>query len=220
MRLFIIFFIGIFSCFAYPVNAKPTRGQIHLIAHSDIGDMQFMFNIKCMLEAIYTLEVIVHDYYDFDFTNSYRNDRGQYRAEDLLTLTGKQKHISDLTKTGYVFYFIQPDLYDMRYRGGNFLLALMSFETNINVISLARLRHAHDDITTDRTFRLVAKNTAKFNGHRPSGHCFMGFSNSVSILDARKVKLCEPDLSRLKEIGLVWPHIEDGNVLKGCAIVS
>lgn len=216
--------VFLFCCalclFALPASAKPTRSQIHLIAHSDIGDMQFMYNIKCMLEAVYTLEVIVHDYYDFDFTDSYKNERGQYRAEDLLNRAGGQKHLSDLAKTGYVFYFIQPDMFDKRYRGGNFLLALLSYSMNINVISLARLRHINEDVTTDRVFRLVAKNTAKFNGHKPSGKCFMGFSDSVGILDAREVKLCEPDLSKLKSIGLVQPHIKDGNILKGCAIVS
>lgn len=173
-----------------------------------------------MLEAIYTLDVIVHDYFDFDFTNSHKNERGQYRARDLLSLIGRQRHLSDLSKTGYVFYMIQPDMYDKRYRGGNFLLALISFNLNINVISMARLRHENNDVTTDRIFRLIAKNTAKFNGHKPSGKCFMGFSNSVGILDRREVKLCEPDLSKLKSIGLVRPYIQDGNILKGCLVVS
>lgn len=219
MRGLLLLFLAIVT-FAHPTQAKPKYGQIHLIAHSDIGNAQFMYDIKCMLEAIYNLQVIVHDYYDFDFTQSYKNDRGQYRAEDLLNRVGDQKRLKDLAKTGHVFYFVQPDMFDKRYRGGNFLLALLNYKMNINVISMARLRHAHNDVTTDRVFRLVAKNTAKFNGHKPSGKCFMGFSRSLNVLDTREVKLCEPDLSKLKAKGLVWPHIEDGNILKGCAIIS
>ncbi len=216
-----IFLFGIVLCsLIFPAHAKPTRSQIHLIAHGDIGNKQFMYDIKCMLEAIYTLEVIVHENFNFDFTSSYKNERGQYRARDLLSLISRQNHISALSQSGYVFYMIQPDMFDKRYRGGNFLLALMGFDLNVNVISMARLRHENNDVTTDRVFRLIAKNTAKFNGHKPSGKCFMGFSNSVGILDKREVKLCEPDLSKLKSIGLVKPHIQDGNILKGCLVIS
>lgn len=216
----VLLFFCVLCFFALPTHAKPIKKYIHLIAHNDVGDTQFLFDIKCMLEAIYTLNVIVHENYDLDFTEGYKNERGQYRARDLLETMEREPHFANLARSGHVFYMIQPDMYDKRYRGGNYLLGLMGFESHMNVISLARLRHTHNDVTTDRVFRLVAKNTAKFNGHKPSGKCFMGFSNSVGILDDRAVKLCEPDLGKLKFIGLVRPHIEDGNILKGCLIVS
>lgn len=203
-----------------PAQAEPLRDTIHLIAHSDIGDQRFLYDIKCMLEAIYTLQVLIHEPYDFDFTQSFRNARGQYRASDLLTRTERQAHIHHLSKSGLVFYFLQPDLYDKRYRGGNFLLALRRFKTKVNIISMARLRHTDNDITADRVFRLVAKNTADLNGHTPSGQCFMGFSHSLDILDTREIRLCEPDLSALQKMGLVHPEIQDGNILKGCLILS
>ncbi len=218
LRIFLIF--AFFLVSGKHAIAKEPQKYIHLIANSEVKDDAFLGTLKCMLENIYTMQVIIHYPHALDYTQSFRNERGQYRAEDLLRFLESQQDLRALSANGPLFYFITSDMFDKRYRGGNFLLGLMRENTNMMVMSLARLRHEEDRITSDRVFRLAAKNTAKFHGHEPSGKCFMGFSNSVSELDNRPIKLCEPDLNALKAMGLLRPEIKDGTILKGCMIIS
>jgi len=193
---------------------------IHLIAHENIKDRQFLEDLECMLEAIYVLEVKIHKAHTLDFSSLPLNERAQHKGEHVLNILEHQEDLRALTQKGIVFYFISQDMYEMSYRKGAYLLGWMNYNTFMNAISLARLRHADNHITTNRLFRLVAKNTAKFLGHKPSGQCFMGYSKDIRTLDNREIRLCEPDLSALKKIGLIRADIKDGTVIKGCELLT
>ena len=200
-----------------PALAQQSFPRVHLVAHSSVEDRIFLEELKCMLENVFMVEVVLHrEAHQLDISGAYKSLRRQYNAGELLKTLADQKKSGFLPEDGYIFYMVEPDIYRGSY---NFLFALMDFKTNINVMSLARLRHKDDGHTTDRMFRLVAKNIAKFSGHRPSGKCFMGFSNSLGELDSRIVRLCEPDLSALQSMGLVKPELKDGTIMKGCALI-
>lgn len=202
------------------VHAREPVQFIHLIAHENIQDRQFLEDLECMLEAIYVLEVTIHDAHALDFSSLPVNERAQHKGEHVLNILEHQEDLRALTQKGIVFYFISQDMYEMSYRNGAYLLGWMNYNIYMNAISLARLRHEDNHTTTNRLFRLVAKNTAKFLGHKPSGQCFMGYSQDIRTLDNREIRLCEPDLSALKKIGLIRADIRDGTVMKGCELLN
>jgi len=215
--LFQIFISLVCTIFSAQLFAQSPLPRVHLVTHSSVEDREFIYELKCMLEKVFTVEIVLYDTHNLDISSAYRANRTQYYASELLNILSRTKATGELPDDGYIFYIIEPDMYDNSY---NYLFGLMNFKTDINVISMARLRHQDDGHTTDRMFRLIAKNIAKFNGHRPSGKCFMGFSNSLGELDSRAVRLCEPDLGALQSMGLVRLEIKPNTVMKGCLLIS
>ncbi len=218
--ILIVVFFGFISCVhGVPVYAKtPAQSlpKVHLVTHADVN-VGYLDELKCMLEAVFTVEIVVHEAHEMSLRPAYQYFRRQYNASILLEDLQQQRVQNALPADGYVFYMIEPDIYDDGYR---FVFALMNFDTGINVVSLSRLRGQDDGQTTDRAFRLIAKNIAKFNGHNPSGKCFMGYSNSVKELDQRAIRLCEPDLVVLQSMGLVRAELRDQTIMRGCLIIS
>ncbi len=214
--VFLVFISCVHGVSVYAKTPAQSWPKVHLVTHADV-DVGYLDELKCMLEAVFTVEIVVHEAHGMNLRPAYQYFRRQYNASILLEDLRQHRAQNTLSADGYVFYMIEPDIYDDGYR---FVFALMNFDTGINVVSLSRLRGQDDGQTTDRVFRLIAKNIAKFNGHKPSGKCFMGYSNSLNELDKREVRLCEPDLSALQAIGLVHPELKDQTIMRGCLIIS
>lgn len=197
------------------ISGQPilVPNAVRLFVHHEVQERAFLDPLLKQLRRRLAAPVVVKDS-DFDL-DPFKPTWGRMDIEPVIESFAQKHHRPSSPNRTIDFLIITRDMraWEARY----LFAAALGNETTfarVGVVSLSRLqetgffssRDQNPELTAERVYKMILKNTAKMAGYVKGSGCLFGFPRSLSELDALPISFCNRDKEALQTAGLLRMH--------------